>query len=86
MPATATFRKHFKFLLWYELKRLSLNLPCPLADFKPILKLLEISATTVWDGELMISYNGTDLHFVMQGMKTCITGQGRWRMIRSRET
>lgn len=49
-----------------------------LADFKSVLKLLKVSATTVWDGELMISFDGTDLHFVMQGMKTCIKGQGHW--------
>jgi hypothetical protein len=30
-----------------------------LADFKSALKLLKISATTVWDGELMISFDGT---------------------------
>jgi hypothetical protein len=42
------------------------------------LKLLKISATTVWDGELMISFDGTDLHFVTQGMKTRIAGQGHW--------
>jgi len=26
----------------------------------------------------MISFEGTDLHFVMQGMKTMIAGQGYW--------
>ena len=45
-----------------------------LADFKSVLKLLKISATTVRDWELMILFGGTDLHFVMQGMKTRIAG------------
>jgi len=32
------------------------ELTVSLADFKSVLKFLKISATTVWDGELMVSF------------------------------
>lgn len=59
-----------------RLPELAPGLTVSLADFKSVLKLLKISATTVWDGEFKISFNGTDLHLVIQGMNKRVVGQG----------
>jgi hypothetical protein len=49
-----------------------------LADFKSALKLLKIAVMKDGDGELLITFDGTKLHFVVQGMETSISGQGHW--------